>query len=82
MQTLLFSSPSCAPCKAAKTALNDAEIDYKVVDIEDNWELCTEYGVRTVPTLIIVDDQGEAVLTCNGGVSKIISSIKKTLNGY
>lgn len=30
----------------------------EVIDIDENTEMAVKYGVRSVPTLIIVDDHG------------------------
>ncbi|MCQ2080399.1 MAG: ribonucleoside triphosphate reductase [Lachnospiraceae bacterium] len=51
----LFTTKTCPNCKLAKEYLKD--INYILIDAEENMELATKYGVMQAPTLVIV--QGE-----------------------
>jgi len=48
----LFTTKTCPNCKLAKEYLKD--IDYIVIDAEENSELTAEYGVMQAPTLVVV----------------------------
>ena len=37
------------------------EINYEKVDVDSNTELSTKYGIRNVPTLILVDNNGNVI---------------------
>lgn len=51
----LFTTKTCPNCKLAKEYLND--MDYTVIDAEENMELAEEFGVMQAPTLVIVAGQ-------------------------
>ncbi len=48
----LFTTKTCPNCKLAKEFLKD--VNYIVVDAEENPELTAEYGVMQAPTLVVV----------------------------
>lgn len=52
----LFTTKTCPNCKIAASSLEKANIDYEVVDADNNAELVKQYGVMQAPTLIIVDE--------------------------
>ena len=55
---ILFTTPSCPNCKAAKAILDRAGIGYNVVNSNENRELVEQYGVKQAPTLIIKNNDG------------------------
>ena len=57
MRILRFTAPWCQPCKElAKNILkSNITLPIEVIDIDLNPELATEYGIRSVPTLIMLD---------------------------
>lgn len=65
MKTLLFTSPTCAPCKALKKDLEDLGVLDKIHQVDVSYEtsvpMMTMYGVRSVPTLVILDDDEEII---------------------
>ncbi len=50
-KTILFTTKTCPNCKLAKEYLKN--IDYTVIDAEENSELAIKYGVMQAPTLVI-----------------------------
>lgn len=50
----LFTTKTCPNCKIAKDFLKN--VDYQVVDAEDNPEMTTKFGVMQAPTLVVVKD--------------------------
>ncbi|MSS62304.1 ribonucleoside triphosphate reductase [Velocimicrobium porci] len=50
----LFTTKTCPNCQTVRTYLND--IDYKLVDAEENLDLVQEYGIRQAPTLVVVEN--------------------------
>ena len=50
----LFTTKTCPNCKLAKEYLKD--INYILIDAEENMELATKYGVMQAPTLVIVQN--------------------------
>ena len=59
----------------AKMMLDNANISYEVVDAEDNKDLTVSLGVKSAPTLVVMN---------NGVVTKIenASNIKKFTEEY
>lgn len=58
---LRFSATWCQPCKILAKNLEAAQIEIPVeyIDIDSNVSLPDEYGVRGVPTLVMVKDGKE-----------------------
>lgn len=61
MKNLLFTTPSCPNCPTAKSLLDIKGIEYNIVDASkpEGLEKAKKFGVGSVPTLIILDDQNK-----------------------
>ncbi|MEQ1950930.1 thioredoxin family protein [Mesorhizobium sp. CN2-181] len=72
MKTLYkFGASWCSPCQAMDPLL--AEIDQLnvvKVDIEQEPEKAQAFGVRSVPTLIIVDENENPLAVRAGGINR------------
>ena len=55
---LRFTASWCQPCKLLAEILEHVEtkLPIEVIDIDVHTEIATEYGVRSVPTLVMVED--------------------------
>ena len=62
---MLFTTKTCPNCRVASYYLEKANIDYEIVDAEDNVNLVQEYGVMQAPTLVLVK---------NGQVTKLANA--------
>ena len=54
-----FTATWCGPCKAFKPVMNEvAGEGYSIqfVDVDQNKELASQYGVRSVPTTVIEEN--------------------------
>lgn len=58
---LRFTASWCSPCKMLAKSLESINVNtpIEVVDIDVHPELATEYGIRGVPTLVMVEDTKE-----------------------
>lgn len=58
MKALKFSAVWCAPCKMLTARFKQEGINIEEVDVDYNKELAQKYGVRSVPTVVILDPDG------------------------
>ena len=60
-KVLRFTASWCQPCKMLARTLEDISTDYpiEVIDIDENRELAIQYGVRGVPTLVMLQNDIE-----------------------
>ena len=60
-KVLRFTASWCQPCKMLAKTLESIAIDYPIetIDIDENQELSIQYGVRGVPTLVMLEDDVE-----------------------
>jgi len=68
---LRFTASWCQPCKGLAMNLESAELDVpiEVVDIDVMSDVAIEYGIRSVPTLVMVEDG--TVLKRSSGVLSV-----------
>ena len=60
-KVLRFTASWCQPCKMLARTLEDIEtnLPIEVIDIDENQEVAINYGVRGVPTLVMLDENIE-----------------------
>lgn len=70
MRILRFTAEWCQPCKALQKNIENAKIDIpiEVYDVDENMDIATEYGIRTIPTMILLDGNNE-IKRVNGVLS-------------
>ncbi len=58
---LYFSAAWCGPCQTLGPIMESlkGDINYQKVDVDNNQDLSMQYGVRNIPTLILLDETGE-----------------------
>lgn len=59
-----FSASWCGPCKMLTPVMNEikgeiSEATFQHIDVDENGDLASEYGVRGVPTVVIEKDGKE-----------------------
>jgi thioredoxin 1 len=59
-KVIRFTASWCQPCKALASILEeiDTNIPIEVVDIDAQQDIAIEYGIRGVPTLVKIDNNG------------------------
>jgi thiol-disulfide isomerase/thioredoxin len=74
-----FTTPSCAPCRAAaphlERAAREAEVAYAQVDVVERPEVARAFGIRTVPTIAVAAGDGRVhgvwtALPANGEIAR------------
>ena len=76
-EILLFATKTCPNCKMAKTILDKAGVNYKVIDAEENKELTEKLGVRKAPTLLVPNGKGYDVYDNASEVNRFVTGLKK-----
>ena len=72
VEVKFFNATWCGPCKAFKPVMNEvAGEGYMVefLDVDNNSEMASKYGVRSVPTTII-EENGVEVNRFVGAIPK------------
>ena len=59
MKIWKFFGSWCRPCKALTKAFAEAKIEHQNIDVDKNEELADKYHVKSVPTVIVLDNEGE-----------------------
>lgn len=59
-----FHADWCGPCKTQDPIVDDLEEDwgdrvtFEKIDVDENQDVANQYQVRSIPTIIIEDDDG------------------------
>ena len=80
MKVVKIYSKTCGPCKVLEKNLQLAGIEHESVDInsEAGEEVVNQYGIRTVPTLILLNDSNELIRKQVGLLN--VEELKKFVN--
>lgn len=81
-----FSASWCGPCKTLAPTFNEVKNSFTGVlfneyDIDDSSDVASQFGIRSVPTVILVKD-GKEVKRIVGANSKMVyeNAINESLN--
>ena len=79
MNILKFFGSWCNPCKALSKNLEDAGIEHKSIDVDENEELTEKYNVMSVPTIVVLDEDDNEVCRFIGSRTKeqLLKELKK-----
>lgn len=80
-QVLKFSASWCGPCQALSMTLkgmDDIQVPIKEIDIDEDLDLAAQYNIRSVPTLVMLEDDKE-VKRVSGALPA--NKVKEFLNG-
>ncbi len=66
-QLIYFSATWCGPCNAKKPLLQEMQNQFNItmIDVDQYPEVAAEYGIRSVPTMILIKN-GTVVKQING----------------
>jgi len=76
MKILRFTASWCGPCKSLAMNLEQANLQMpiEVIDIDVQSDIAVEYGIRGVPTLVMLDENIEVKRLVG---SKTITELKE-----
>ena len=80
-QVLKFSAAWCGPCQALGMTIkseDDWGVEIKEIDIDEELYMASQYGIRSVPTLVMLED-GAEVKRKSGALNKV--QLKEFING-
>ena len=57
-KVIRFTASWCGPCKMLEKTLQEIEtnVPIEVIDIDEKPDVATEFGIRGVPTLVLMED--------------------------
>jgi len=57
-EILYFSAAWCGPCKTLGPVIESlsGQINYRKIDVDQNQDMSIQYGVRNIPTLILLEN--------------------------
>ena len=60
---LYFTAAWCGPCKVLKPKIEalSNELPITILDVDANQTTATQYNVRNIPTVIMIDETGTAL---------------------
>ena len=72
MRILKFQAAWCTPCKNLSKMMEGMPIPFYVeeINIDEDREASLLYGIRTVPTLILMDEDNNVVKRVSGIMTK------------
>lgn len=58
-----FYADWCGPCKTQDPILEDlmedyGDVEFEKVDVDENQDVANQYQVRSIPTVVVEDDDG------------------------
>lgn len=86
MKLLQFKASWCGPCKMQTKEFEENPVDVELVPIdidEDDKDLATQYGIRSIPTMILVGDNDKVLnkwvgVTKSSTISEFIKGLTQT----
>ena len=68
MKYLYFSAPWCGPCRMFGPIMEQVsqEIPVQKVNVDEDTNLSMKYSVRSVPTVVLIDESGKEIARHTG----------------
>jgi thioredoxin-like negative regulator of GroEL len=68
---LYFSAPWCGPCRQLGPTMDQVALNYPVrkINIDENPLLAQQYKIKNIPTVLVIDDDGDVLSSKTGAYS-------------
>ncbi len=78
---IYFSAPWCGPCKVLGPTMEklSSELPITKINVDEDSNTSVKYGIRNVPTLVLIDKSGKELNRLVGNVSE--QQVKQFYNG-
>ena len=78
---IYFSAPWCGPCKVLGPTMQklSSELPITKINVDEDSKNSVKYGIRNVPTMVLVDQSGKEINRLVGNVSE--QQVKQFYNG-
>jgi ribonucleoside-triphosphate reductase len=73
---MLFTTHTCAKCKAVKAMFDEQRFDYELIYADDDSELARQFEIVNVPVLVIPDGDGVKKYTDIGPIRAYVNECK------
>lgn len=78
-QLIYFGAEWCGPCKMIKPQLQASGLPIRYVDVDASPEMASQYNIKNVPTIILVDNNA-TVIERKTGNAITVRSVQEMLN--
>ena len=82
MKVLKFYATWCGPCKALSTTIEKyykGDVPIEDIDIDANLDMARKYNIRSVPVVVLVDENGNELRRKSGAM--MIDGFEEFLKG-
>ena len=69
----LITASWCGPCKLLKAEIESRDLSVETLQAEDNQELAKEFGIRSVPTLLVQNGDDYDLIIGNDKILEVLS---------
>ena len=73
---MLFTTHTCAKCKAVKAMFDEQRFDYELIYADDDLDLARQFDIVNVPVLVIPDGDGVKKYTDVGPIRQYVNECK------
>lgn len=82
MKIIKFQASWCGPCKVLSETLSTMSLPFVLeeVDVDEDTESAIVYGIRGVPTMLLVDENNNILERIVGNISKF--DLEQKLSPY
>lgn len=80
MKLIKLEQPNCNPCKMVTNYLNEKEVNFDSINVMDNPDVASDYGVMSVPVTILLDSNNNEIQRVNGFKPNELDEMVSQLN--